>query len=404
MSSENGPTPPSERIVALDALRGVALLGILVVNVRVFSMPGSVLTNPTIYGDLTGANYWAWFVGHVFAEQKFITVFTFLFGGSVLLFIRSAEKSGRSALRLYGRRSGWLVVFGLGHAYLLWYGDILVAYGLCAFGVVFLRDYTPRRLVLFGVGLLAFPSVVEILAGLTLDPSAIASTWQPPETALRTEVETYRSGWGDQMGHRIPTAFQRQTTGFLGYTVWRVGGSMLLGMALFKWGVLTNDRPPRFYRRLIGFGAASGLAVILAGVWYVQASDWGIGTALFWRQFNYWGSVPLAVAYVGMVMWYCQRRPDGVLTRSLAAVGRTAFSNYILQTVLATSIFYGHGLGLFGQTTRVEALGIVVAIWAVQIPLSVLWLRYFRFGPMEWLWRVLTYETRQPLRVSRSDG
>jgi uncharacterized protein len=402
MSSESGPTSPTGRIVALDALRGFALLGILVINVRAFSMPEVVLTNPTAYGDFTGANYWAWLVGHVLVEGKFITLFTFLFGGGVVLFTRSVERKGRSALGVHFRRSGWLVVFGLAHAYLLWYGDILVAYGLCAFGVVLLRDYAPRALALIGLCLLAIPSVIEVLAGLAVDPAAIASTWRPSEATLRSEVVTYRGGWLEQMDHRVPTAYQRQTSGFLGYTVWRVSGSMLLGMALFKWGVLTDERSARFYRRLIAVGAVSGLVMILVSVLYIEANDWSAEAALFWRQFNYWGSLPLAGAYVGLVMLYCRWRPEGIATRSLAAVGRTAFSNYVLQTMLATSIFYGHGLGLFGGVSRVEALGIVLAIWAVQIPLSVLWLRYFRFGPLEWLWRVLTYGSLQPIRVDRS--
>ncbi|SIS18070.1 DUF418 domain-containing protein [Natronorubrum thiooxidans] len=403
MSSQSGPTSPSERIVGLDALRGFALLGILVVNIWVFAMPELTLSNPTVYGAFTGENYWAWFVGHVFAQQKFLTLFTILFGAGVVLFTRNVEDKGLSVLQLYFRRSGWLVLFGLAHAYLLWYGDILVTYGLCAFGVVFLRDHEARTLLLFGLSLVAVPSLLEVVSGLTMDPAVIASTWQPPEPMLQTEVETYRSGWVDQMNHRVSASFQRQTTGFLGYAVWRVGGTMLIGMALFKWGVLTNDRSPQFYRRLIGIGSVSGLAVILTGVWYIQANDWGTSAALFWRQFNYWGSFPLAGAYIGVVMAYCRWRPGGIVTRALAAVGRTAFSNYILQTVLATSIFYGHGLGLFGHLTRVELFGVVVAIWAVQIVLSLLWLRWFRFGPLEWLWRVLTYETRQPIRASKTE-
>lgn len=403
MSSENGPTSPSDRIIGLDVLRGFALLGILLINVRLFSMPEVVLTNPTTYGDLTGPNYWVWLVGHVFAERKFITLFTVLFGGGVVLFARSVERRGQSVLGVHFRRSGWLIAFGLVHAYLLWYGDVLVAYGICALGVVFLRDNPPWELARFGLVLLAIPSIIEVLSGLTLGPDAIANTWRPSETVLRSEIEAYRSGWLVQMEHRVPTAFERHTVGFFGYSVWYVSGSMLLGMALFKWGVLTNERSPQFYRRLIGIGTISGLAMILTGVWYIHANNWEAGAALFWRQFNYWGSFPLAGAYIGIIMLSCQWRPEGIATRALAAVGRTAFSNYILQTVLATSIFYGHGLGLFGQVSRIEALGVVVVIWIVQIPLSVLWLRYFRFGPLEWLWRVLTYRALQPLRISRTD-
>lgn len=404
MSDADGPTPPSERIVALDALRGFALLGILVINIRLFSMPEAVLFNPTVYGDFSGANYWAWLVGHVFAEQKFITLFTFLFGGGVILFTRSAEKKGRSPMDLHIRRNIWLVAFGIAHAYLLWYGDILVRYGLCALFVVFFRHHRARTLASLGVVILAVPSAFEVLAAIFLDPAVIAETWQPAEAVLQAEIETYRSGWLAQMDHRVPSAFGRQTSGFLTYSLWRVSGAMLLGMALFKRGLLTNDGSVREYRRLIVVGAVGGLTLILAGVWYIEASDWAAGAALYWQQFNYWGSFLLASAYVGAIMLYARRRPEGPVTRALAAVGRTAFSNYILQTVIATSIFYGHGLGLFGQVSRVEALSIVVAIWVGEVLLSVLWLRYFRFGPLEWLWRVLTYGKRYSIRSEQTEG
>jgi len=399
VSSEPSPTPPSERIVALDALRGFALLGILLINVRVFSMPEVVLFNPTAYGDFTGTNYAVWLAGHVLAEGKFITLFTFLFGAGIVLFTESKRRKGQDARRLHFRRMAWLILIGLGHAYLLWYGDILVAYGVCALWVVFLTDWPPAKQAGAGVLLLAVPSIAEVGVGLAAGPEAVAEQWRPAEATLRSEIRAYRGGWLDQMAHRVPTAFGRQTGGFLGATFWRVSGSVLLGMALYQWGVLTEERSDRFYRRLIVLGCVCGLGATLAGVWYIHAREWAAGAALFWRQFNYWGSLFLAAAYLAGVMLYSRHRPDGVVTRSLAAVGRTAFSNYILQTILATSIFYGHGLGLFGRVSRLEGFAVVLAVWAVQVPLSVLWLRRFRYGPLEWVWRVLTYGERQPIRV-----
>lgn len=398
MSDENGPTPPSERIVSLDVLRGVALLGILVINVRVFAMPEVVLLNPTAFGDFSGANYATWFLGHVFVEQKFITLFSMLFGAGVVLFTRGAGEDLTMYAR-YLRRIAFLLLVGFAHAYLLWYGDILVAYALCGLAVLGLRTSSPRMLVGIAAVLLAIPAALELGAALA-DPAAVAGQWRPTGAALQAEIEAYRGGWLAQMSQRFPTAVGRQTSGFLGYTAWRTSGCMLLGMALFKWGVLTNDRSTRFYRRLAVGGGALGLGLVLAGVWYIEASGWAADAALFWRQFNYWGSLPLATAYVGVVMLFC-RRYAGPLRDGLAAVGRTAFSNYILQTLLATTIFYGHGLGLFARVSRVEAFGVVVLIWAIQVPLSVWWLRRYRFGPLEWLWRTVTYGERQPLRLDR---
>lgn len=396
VSDSPGPTPPSERIVSLDALRGVAVLGILVINVRVFSMPETTLLNPTVFGDFTGANYWAWLVGHVLAEQKFITLFSALFGAGMVLFIESKERKGQPAMPLHYRRTAWLIAIGLAHAYLLWYGDILVAYGLCGLALVFAYDWEPRALAGLALVFLLVTPLLEVFAGLTVGGEAIASQWAPAESVLRAEVETYRSGWIVQFDHRASTAFERQTVGFLGGTFWRVGGTVLLGMALYKWGVLTGERSSAFYRRLVA-GGLVGVAIVLAGVWYIEANDWSAGAALFWRQFNYVGSLLVAGGYVGIVTLYARWRPEGPATRAFAAVGRTAFTNYLLQTVVATTVFYGHGLGLFGSVSRVEALGMVVAFWAIQVALSVAWLRRYRFGPVEWLWRTLTYGERQPM-------
>ena len=399
--TDAGPTAPGERVVALDALRGVALLGILVINVRVFAMPEVVLTNPTAYGDFSGLNYLVWLAGHLFAEQTFLTLFSALFGAGIVLFTESKARDGQPAVRLHTRRTAWLLVIGLGHAYLLWYGDILVAYALCGFGAVAVRDWPAAKQARAGLAVFAVPSVLQILTGLGTGGAGVADLWEPTATALEREIEQYRGGYLSQMAHRLPTAVERQTLGFLGTTAWRVGGVMLLGMALLNWGVFTNDRPASEYRRLAGGGVTAGVTVIVAGVAYIEATDWAADAALFWFQFNYWGSILVAAGYVGMVMRWADRRPDGRLTRGLAAVGRTAFTNYLLQTVLATSVFYGHGLGLFGQVSRVEAFGVVLAIWAVQVPLSVVWLRRFRYGPVEWVWRWLTYGRREPLRRDR---
>ncbi len=395
MSSKREPTPPSERIVSIDVLRGFALLGILLINVWVFAMPEVTLSNPTVYGDFSGANYAAWLGSHVLAEGKMISIFTLLFGAGVLLF---TENKPGDATGLFQRRNAWLLVIGLAHAYLLWYGDILVTYALCGFAVVYIREWPARTQIGVGIALLAIISVSELAVAVSVGEDAIRAQWEPTAAAIQSEVETYRSGWLAQMDHRVPTSFRRQTSGFIGYSAWRVGGLMSIGTGLYKSGVLTNERSAQEYRRLALASGTAGFAMVLAGVWYITAADWGAGAALYFRQFNHWGSLLVALCYVAGVMLFCRRWGDGPVAGAFAAVGRTALSNYLLQTVLATSIFYGHGLGLFGSVSRVEMLGVVVAIWAVQVPLSVVWLRYFRFGPIEWLWRTATYGEQQPLR------
>ncbi len=396
MSDDTGPTPPSERIVSLDVLRGVAVLGILVINVRVLSMPELTLNNPNVYGDFTGLNYWSWLAGHLFAELKFITLFSALFGLGIVLFIENKE-SDREGVQLHYRRTAWLLVIGLAHAYLFWYGDILVPYALCALVLVGFRNRPPSTQLKVGLVLVLVPSVLELLTGLTVGGEAVTDQWEPAAATIQSEVAAYRGGWLEQFDHRLPTAFRRQTIGFIGGSFWRIGGTMLLGMALYEWGVLTGERSNRLYYGLVAAGVA-GLGVVGLGVLYIEARDWSAGAALFYQQFNYWGSFLVAGGYVGLVSLYANWRPGGPLARALAAVGRTAFTNYLLQTVVATTVFYGHGFGLFGSVSRAEALGMVVIFWLVEVLLSVLWLRRFRFGPVEWLWRTLTYGERQPLR------
>ena len=398
MESGPSPTAPSERIVSLDVLRGFALLGILLINIWVFAMPFAVLQNPTAYGDLTGANYLAWLVSHIFAQEKFITLFTMLFGTGIILFTRS--KPDRKALTLHYRRMAILLAIGLAHAYLLWYGDILVQYALCGLFVVAARDWDTTTLARYGLLFVAVPTILSVVQGLSLPPTATIPGWEPSAAAIASEVETYRSGWLAQLDHRASTALLLQTSGFIAGTFWRITGLMLWGMALFKSGILSNQRSTAFYRRLLVAAGGAGLALVLTGVWYnTTVVDWaGRESVYFGAQFNYWGSALLAVAYIAAVMLYCRWRTDGPVITALSAVGRTALSNYLLQTVLATSIFYGHGLGLFGTLNRVELLGVVTGIWTVQIVLSIIWVRYFKFGPVEWLWRIGTYGRRQPLR------
>ncbi|HEX2252732.1 MAG TPA: DUF418 domain-containing protein [Thermoanaerobaculia bacterium] len=400
------PVPGTARIVPLDVLRGFAVLGIFLMNVQAFSMPFAAYSNPTLWGSLEGAHGWVWVLSHVFAEQKFMTIFSLLFGAGVVLFTERVAARGRPTAALHYRRSLGLIAIGLAHAYLLWFGDILVTYGICALWLYFLRRVRPSRLAITGVVLMLVPMALTLAIHFML-PSMPAemrqgmeAMWNPPAEQLQAETDAYRGGWLEQMEARLPAALMLQTMALVWMVIWRAGGLMLLGMALFKWGVLSGERSARFYDRMALTGLALGLPLVVYGLWVHLSTDFDVETAFATSLFNYAGSVPVALGYIGLVIGAVVRRPaaDGWLSRALAATGRMALTNYLLQTVLATSLFYGHGLGLFGELDRVEQMAVVLAVWVLQLAWSPWWLARYRFGPAEWLWRTMTYLRPQPMR------
>jgi len=400
------PVGQAERIGSLDTLRGFALLGILVMNIMSFSMIFSAYFNPTNYGDLTGANYWVWFGSHVFFDQKFMTLFSMLFGAGVVLFTERAEAKGQSPRRLHYRRMLWLILFGLLHGFLLWYGDILYVYGMCGLLVYLFRKCEPRTLIALGILLIAAASAISLIFGWTIQfwpPEEIAKMqqmWRPDAAHVAAEMNAYRGGWLEQMAHRVPLFFEFSTVFFLMF-FWRPAGVMLLGMALYKVGALSAQRSARFYAALIALGALVGVPLIVYGVRLNEAAGWDMRWSFFHgQQLNYWGSVLVSLGYVGLVMLVCKSGALGWLTARLAAVGQMAFTNYLLHTIICTTIFYGHGLGYFGYVERTGQILIVFAVWAFQLVVSPIWLRYYRFGPFEWLWRSLTYGSPQPFRRS----
>jgi uncharacterized protein len=405
------PTPPAHRIVALDLLRGFALLGILVMNIQAFSMPMAAYFNPTAYGDLAGLNRSVWFLSHLLTDQKFMTIFSLLFGAGILLLAGRLEARGQPAWRTHYRRNFWLLLFGLAHAYLLWWGDVLVLYALCGFVVFWFRKFSPRWLLLLALLSLAVPSILVWFGGATMPywpPEVLAemrANWQPALPAIQAELAGYRGGWLAQMEARIPQSLEIDTVEFLFWGFWRAGGLMLLGMALYKWQVLTARRSSRFYAAMLLIGLPVGVSLAGYGAYQNFARQWEMVYSRFGLgfQFNYWGSLLASSGYVGLVMLWAQWGGLPRLQTALAAVGRTALSNYFLQTLIATTIFYGHGFGLFGAVERTGQILFVLAIWIFQLVWSPIWLHYFRFGPAEWLWRSLTYRQLQPMRAPTTE-
>jgi uncharacterized protein len=217
-------------------------------------------------------------------------------------------------------------------------------------------------------------------------------SWRPDEASLEQTLAAYRGGWLEQMELRVPDALFMQTGMFFMQTFWRAISMMLLGLALFKWQVLSAARSAGWYLRLSVGGLMLGILLSSAGVVLNFRMQWSMEFSMFLgKQFNYLGSVLTALGYVGLVMILVKSTSFRKIKNTLAAVGRMAFSNYILMTLLCTSVFYGHGLGLFGNVQRTVQALLVLGIWMVILIISPLWLRSFRYGPLEWLWRRLTY-------------
>ena len=382
---------PASRIVALDALRGVGILGILVVHIQLFAMPLAARSNPTAYGDLHGANGAVWLATWVLADGKFIAVFAMLFGAGIVMLARRQAAAGLPAAPPHYRRMAALLVVGALHAYLLWYGDMLVTFALCGALVFPHRDQPPARLLVTGF---AFLAVAPLLS------SALA--WAAPDVLAPTdtarELIAYRGGWLLQQTHRVPTAWTLETSYFALRGAWQTTGLMLLGMGLFGLGVLTGERPARWYVTLALGGLGAGVPLMLWSARRAFATHWDpVDRLLVGIHLVYWGNLLVGLGWVGVIVLLARH---GAVPSAVLAVGRTALSNYLLATVLCTSVFYGHGLGLFGSVDRVGQIAIVALVCATQLVAAPWWLARFSMGPIEWVLRWATRGQRVPLRLT----
>lgn len=407
-SPDADPVAAADRIDSLDVLRGVAVLGIFIMNIQMFAMLGTTYFNPTYYGMWDGSGYAIWYLSHLFADQKFMTIFSMLFGAGIVLFCSRKEDRGQSPRRYHYRRMGWLILFGLVHAYFLWEGDILFLYGVCGLWVYPFRRVRPSRLIVAGVVVLAIGSSLSYGSGRSSQywpeearEGFIEQSWQPPPEAVAEATSAYGGGdYWKQVRHRAPLVLAWQTFVLLFWGVWRAGGLMLIGMGLYKLGFFSAARSRGTYLAMVVLSAV-GLSLAVYGVRQRFVHDWQPFYSFFiGTQYNYWGSLFVSGGYVGAIMLICRPRSLRRITRPFAAAGRMAFSNYIGQSLIGSFVFYGTGLGYYGEIGRAGQILIVAAVWVLQLAVSSVWLRRFRFGPLEWLWRSLTYGRRQPFRIT----
>lgn len=331
-----------------------------------------------------------------------MALFSMLFGAGIILVRESRQTKGVPTFGHHYMRNFWLLIFGIIHAYLIWYGDILVTYALAAFVLYWLRNL--RAFWLFTIGALVVSVPLLLNLSLLFAPPEILQdlasdfTYSPEQIAA--EIAAYRGGWAEELAFRMQATLEMQTAALPAFLLWRAGGLMLIGMGLFKVGILAGNRSSRYYANLTILGLCIGLPLVTLSVIKLTENGYdpmygqlGMGMA-----FNYIGSIAMALAYVGIIMRLVQSNWLLGLQRRLAAVGRTAFTNYIMQSLICTFIFYGVGLGLFGSVERWGQLLVVLAVWTAQLIVAPLWLARFRFGPLEWVWRSLTYMSPQTMR------
>jgi uncharacterized protein len=402
---EIAPVEGSRRIKTLDVLRGLAILGILAVNAPFFAAPWQTALNPTLAPlAITDANAWSWFVPHVFFEAKFITLFSLLFGAS--LFLVGGERADRERGRVLHRRLGWMLVFGIIHGAAIWYGDILLVYAIAGFIVMFARSWKPRTLMITGVVVYALLNGLGFLAGaaISLAPAEAleemrTQMWMPDAQGVEATI----AGFGGSFMESLRANFTVWTQ-FVPYelssAVPRTIAVMMIGLALFKWGFLSGNAAVWVYWLVAALGAAA-----LAAVAYQAQLNQAAGFEFIHMQsrgslVNPALSILMTLFYASLLVLCVKFGVLSFLTSALAPVGQMAFTNYIAQSVIMTMIFYGgRGLGLYGDVNRDTLMFIVAGVWVLQLIWSPLWLSRFNMGPLEWVWRRLSYG--KPLAMAK---
>ena len=413
------PTSGHERYRFLDYLRGIAILGILPANIPLFAIPVSA-QYPHWATDSGWREPFAYYFTKLFVDYKFISIFSLLFGVGLALIHGRCMRARRPFRLLYLRRILVLAGFAALHIGLLWYGDILWYYACYGFIAMWMANWRPAALKWVGIALVLVPTAVLLLVGgallgvqdvpavadfLSVMDEASARPQQPPhafaEMGLVEQIQNfgpglettvYRTGgFLEIMGVRIMTWAFGLVIMVL-YFSWRVLGLFMIGMYLLKteWFLNPQDHPGRF-RRMGVIGFATGIPLQTTGV-YLAIFGTGEHAAVWLTECcHYTGSLGMTMGYVTVVAWLYVRARRGRWLERMAAVGRCALSCYILETVLCVSIFYAFGLGLYGTMDRLQLWSVVLAVWVVVMMFARLWLSRFQYGPLEWVWRRLTY-------------
>jgi uncharacterized protein len=425
------PVVQDDRLQTIDVLRGVALLGILLINISSFALPEHF--TDTIHSNFRDPNFWTDAVITTMFEGKMRALFSMIFGAGILLFVRNKEHAGHPFKFLFFRRMGWLVLFGLIHAHiLLWAGDILYFYGLIGILAFFFRKLKAKYL-LIGVLLMAVVDDVSYAVFYkNIDNKHAkynsAKNIQKQHKPLSAKQITDIKEW-EETGSKIEpnesqvTQYTKMMKSNYSTVAWRIGsiswyyeivalyvlvgdvlGLMLLGMALYKWKFFTGGWSKKQYIFTALVGCGIGLPLVIYSYCYSHQIPMPGGLSFLnylkkWSKYIYpFQRILLVMAYGSVLMLILKAGIWKGFTTRLAAVGQMAFTNYIIQTVFCTLFFFGYGLNYFAEMQYYQLYFVVAVIWFIQLIISPIWLKYFLFGPLEWLWRSLTYWQLQPMQ------
>lgn len=395
------PVSLSERVGAIDILRGLALFGILAANIRGFSGPPITYFSPHRlwpgwYDRLAQS-----FID-AFVQGKFITIFAFLFGvGFAVQFDRAVARGAKFGWT-WVRREFVLLLFGLTHGLLIWFGDILLDYAIAGVALLLFRKRRNKTLAIWAVACLLIMPLLATSAFVATRFGVKIPNRTPPAAEVTKAVEVYGNGsWLDVQSYRMKDAV-RYNWAFFPVLFWNILGLFLLGMLAWRKGFFrpSPESLPRYrtvmkWSLLVGVTGNVAMVVIMKMLGPNPMPTTWLGFSLVPMRTI---AVPaLSLGYMCLVIVLCHDPVWRARIERFGAVGRTALSNYLLQSILGTLIFYGYGLGFFGVGPAL-LLPLTVVIFAAQLYASAWWLQRYRFGPVEWLWRKLTYKGALPMR------
>ena len=402
--SELAPVPPRERVLALDVLRGFALGGVLIGNMVLYS--GRWAARGPAPDSSTLDQIAGWFLG-IFVQSKSQTLLTLLFGLGFAIQLLRAEERGAPATGLHVRRLVVLLALGALHVTLLWWGDVTWTYAVSGFGLLAFLHTSTRARVGWALGLLLVPAIV-VKSFPDVHLAAVRVFIEPRDFPAHTGriVEAIRHAGHLELAWEHPRyALVWCTNIYAWYFFWTLGG-FLLGSVAGKLRWFDRDGADHLpvFRRLAAWGGA--LAAVTTAAFVLQRlgvlplrayGTWGRAVSAASMQL---GFLAMALAYAGILVLLMQRPAWRRILRVLAPAGRMPLTTYFSQSVICTFLFYGWGLGWSGSVGVAGCVGLALAIFGAQVAIAHLWLRRFRFGPLEWVWRSAVYRKRQPMRIA----